>query len=246
MNKAQTLARIKSRAKTSLDPAALDRLTEEINAHYWELVSASKNGLSHAMAAGQELLKIKQRQAHGLWLTYVEEKLDFSVATAQGLIKLYKKLPAAIKAAGHEAHEIVSIRGALKLISQSSKPPKSRVINEAVLSISPSDQGVSESEIDGTATEGISAEPARPDCIHQYDEDGVCMRCRREFVPRVTEKDKPRILKDIQNGLAAMKVLLRGVGALGRLADQGSWKKKLEHDLKEIEQQYAAFMGPFV
>lgn len=218
---AQTIARV-----TSKDPAAKEalmlRMAPEINSHYWECFNSTKSALSHAIAAGNELAKVKKSLPHGQWLKFIEDHLDFSVDRAQEFMKIAAKLPSAIKQAGVDAAEIASVKGALKLISQTNKSQK------------PAPAGISgepANSIDGI----LEAEPA---CIHEYDADGVCMKCQKDFVPAVAENDKEALLKDVDRGIAAFKVLLRGVDALARLSDQKSWGKVVVHKLTEMHNQF--------
>ena len=91
----------------------LATLAEQIRTAHAAVSTALRDGVRHALAAGQLLLQAKQAVGHGGWSTWLQRQCRFSPRTAQAYMRLARELPklppakaqrAADRADRHEAH----------------------------------------------------------------------------------------------------------------------------------------------
>lgn len=98
------------------DKLDLSTLADEINAEHRSCDEALREGLRHALRAGELLIEAKSRVQHGEWGRWLEENFEGSSRTAQGYMKVAREIP---NLDGTKAQHVadLSLRGALKELS---------------------------------------------------------------------------------------------------------------------------------
>lgn len=98
------------------DKMDLTTLVDEINAEHRSCDEALREGLRHALRAGELLTEAKSRVQHGEWGQWLEENFEGSSRTAQGYMKVAREIP---NLGGAKAQHVadLSLRGALKELS---------------------------------------------------------------------------------------------------------------------------------
>ena len=91
-------------------------LADEINAEHRSCDEALREGLRHALRAGELLIEAKTRVQHGEWGRWLEENFEGSSRTAQGYMKVAREIP---NLDGTKAQHVadLSLRSALKELS---------------------------------------------------------------------------------------------------------------------------------
>lgn len=73
---------------------SLDRLAGQINGAHIRAVEHADAAVDSAMKAGALLLEVKSRVKHGEWLPWLDKNCQFSERTAQGYMRVARKVPA--------------------------------------------------------------------------------------------------------------------------------------------------------
>lgn len=145
---------------TAISKEVLDAhgLIKDVNAHHAEVLKSGADALSNATQAGAMLTGMKKKVPHGEWGSLLK-RLDFNERTAQWYMKLSKNLPAAI-AKGKQVGSDLTIRGAMKLISES-KPKKAQKRSSATdLTDKAGSKGVTENGSSGRPKSTTTANSA--------------------------------------------------------------------------------------
>ncbi len=68
-------------------------IADEINREHEAARTAAVTAVEHARRAGERLLEAKSQLGHGKWLPWIREHLSFSDRTAQGYMRIARRLP---------------------------------------------------------------------------------------------------------------------------------------------------------
>jgi len=110
--------------RTNVD-GTLENLAAEINAEHRACDAALRNGLAHAVKAGQLLVEAKTHTKHGEWGGWLADNFEGSVRTAQAYMRVARELPTLEgeggSFAGADTQRVahLSFRGALQALSSS-------------------------------------------------------------------------------------------------------------------------------
>ena len=96
---------------------SLDTLAELINEEHTQCQLAVRQGLSHALRAGELLRQAKERCDHGAWLPWLEANFDGSTRTAQGYMSVARNWPM-LEAANSQHVSHLPYRDALRLLAE--------------------------------------------------------------------------------------------------------------------------------
>jgi hypothetical protein len=110
----------------------LETLADRINEEHRRCEEALKEGLRHALRAGELLIEAKSRCAHGTWGAWLAENFEGSERTAQAYMKVAREMPQLDGAKAQRVADL-SLRGALKELA----PPKERT---SVYALAPQSQ----------------------------------------------------------------------------------------------------------
>ena len=95
-----------------------EKLIPQINANHRECIRSGKEALERAQEAGELLWKLKEQVKHGEFHALIEQRCDFSLTIAKGYMAVSEGLPRLLEILGKDAPPEISIKGAVKLISQ--------------------------------------------------------------------------------------------------------------------------------
>jgi hypothetical protein len=96
---------------------------EQANAAHSRVMNSKED----AIGLGRFLTKKQAEVGHGNWIKYVEDKLDFSIDTAQRYLKIYKHRAQMPHACGF------SIRSALKICDRVERKTRRQAVRKSVL-----------------------------------------------------------------------------------------------------------------
>lgn len=94
----------------------LATLADQINAEHRACDEALREGLAHAVRAGELLVEAKAQVKHGQWEQWVTENFEGSPRTAQAYMKVAREIPTLDGAKAQRVADL-SFRGALKELS---------------------------------------------------------------------------------------------------------------------------------
>lgn len=98
-------------SKSATPVADLPTLARELNRGHREVQAYARRALGKAKRNGEYLNEAKKHVAHGRWLTWIKENLEFSDRTAQGYMKISENWRLI------EEQQVNSVRDALALIA---------------------------------------------------------------------------------------------------------------------------------
>jgi hypothetical protein len=95
----------------------LQQLAERINAEHTRAEAAIREGLAHARAAGELLLRAQEQCPHGGWLPWLQQNVSFSARTAQTYMKVAQEWPELERRAKAQRVALLPLRDGLKLLA---------------------------------------------------------------------------------------------------------------------------------
>ncbi len=97
---------------------ALTSLAEQINREHAACEAAVRTGLQHALNCGRLLIEAKTKCEHGQWQPWLAANFRASERTAQGYMRVAKRLPELEEKAKAQHVALLSYRDALDLLAE--------------------------------------------------------------------------------------------------------------------------------